>query len=107
MDNRCVQCQSGTWFDGRACSSFSNFTNSCPSNEIRVNGVCQCVANFYRIQGMCTQCPDFTQWNGLYCAAINSDSRKWCMGVPYSLQTPMGCQCQSGYFKLDGLCIRH
>jgi len=105
INNQCVQCPAGTWFDGRACSSFIN--NTCPSNEIMVNRVCQCASSFYRIQGLCTQCPSYTQWNGLYCQTIGSDGRNWCMGNPFSIQTSLGCRCESGYYNMDGLCVRH
>jgi hypothetical protein len=103
----CVQCPSGTRFDGSACSSFSAQPSPCSSSEVLISGQCQCASGLYRINGLCTQCPDFTSWNGVYCSVPNSNAREWCMGVPFSVQTPQGCQCQSGYFNLNGLCVSH
>jgi hypothetical protein len=64
------------------------------------------VAGFYLINGVCTECPEYTSWNGAYCECKDSDPSTWCMGVPFSSNANGQCQCQTGYVKVNGLCLK-
>jgi hypothetical protein len=106
IDGKCQLCSTSTAYDGSKCASKSLYNPpvTCGSNEIYVNGKCSCSEGFYKIEGKCIHCPANTKWNGSSCACTNSDSSKWCFGVPYSTFSNGSCSCQSGYVSVNGIC---
>ena len=45
----------------------------CPSNQVRVNGVCQCSPGNKIIDGVCTNCPKYTQYVNGICLCYNGN----------------------------------
>lgn len=106
INGQCVQCSTGTVFDGKACSStvIVNPTITCNSNQVFVNNQCVCSDGFYNINNSCLSCPDNSSWNGVACICSNSNVANWCMGQVYTQNVNGSCVCQSGYTQVNGIC---
>ena len=46
---------------------------TCPFNQVRVNGICECSPGNKIINGQCTNCPRFTQYVNGICLCYNGN----------------------------------
>lgn len=103
-----MRCPTGSQFDGSQCSlvKVTPEPTPCGSNQVRVNNECVCNDGLHLINNECLACPRYTTWNGKFCQC-GCDPQAWCLGEPFSAWDSENkiCNCQSGYTRVNGICM--